>query len=422
MDLSEGDKKKYEPVKTKFDEHFSRGRNVIYERAKFNSRRQQDGETVDQFVTALHTLAENCSYGQLHEEMIRDQLLVGLRDMQVSMKLQLDPELTLKRAVTAACQSEAVKHQQSVVRGPDQSPNVDRVIYKKKSQPRKSTHPHPPPVVSPKQQSLQKDTCTRCGKSPLHSRQQCPAREAIFRKCSKKGHYQSVCRSKEVNTIELDCSTLDSDNNFLGAVETNTADKPTWSVTVSINSIDVNFKIDTGADVTVIPKSVFKKLNGVELQPCCRSLSGPCQHNLEVCGKFTGVMQYNKIVVEQEVFVIRELHRALIGLPAIEALELVHRVSSITSDIPAKFPELFQGLGSLPGEYTIRLRDNAKPFTITTPRRVALPLLPRVKAELEKMEKTGVISRVDVPTEWCTAMVVVPKPDGRIRICVDLLN
>ena len=36
------------------------------------------------------------------------------------------------------------------------------------------------------------------------------------------------------------------------------------------------------------------------------------------------------------------------------------------------------------------------------------------------MEKTGVISRVDVPTEWCTAMVVVPKPDGRICICVDL--
>ena len=36
------------------------------------------------------------------------------------------------------------------------------------------------------------------------------------------------------------------------------------------------------------------------------------------------------------------------------------------------------------------------------------------------MDKTGVISRVDVPTEWCTAMVVVPKLDGRIHICVDL--
>ena len=36
------------------------------------------------------------------------------------------------------------------------------------------------------------------------------------------------------------------------------------------------------------------------------------------------------------------------------------------------------------------------------------------------MEQIGVISRVDVPTQWCTKMVVVPKTDRKIRICVDL--
>jgi len=64
MDLSDN-KKRNDPVKTKLDEHFARGRNVIYELAKFNSCRQQDGETVNQFVIALYTLAENCSYGAL---------------------------------------------------------------------------------------------------------------------------------------------------------------------------------------------------------------------------------------------------------------------------------------------------------------------------------------------------------------------
>ena len=102
-------------------------------------------------------------------------------------------------------------------------------------------------------------------------------------------------------------------------------------------------------------------------------MSGPCQNDIEVCG--------------QEVFVIRDLHKALIGLSAIEALGLVHRVSNIASDIPAKFPELFEALGSLPGEYRICLSDNAKLFAITTPRRVALSLLPKVRTKLERMEK-----------------------------------
>ena len=36
------------------------------------------------------------------------------------------------------------------------------------------------------------------------------------------------------------------------------------------------------------------------------------------------------------------------------------------------------------------------------------------------MEKLGVISHVEEPTPWCAGMVVVPKPSGSIRICVDL--
>ena len=72
------------------------------------------------------------------------------------------------------------------------------------------------------------------------------------------------------------------------------------------------------------------------------------------------------------------------------------------------------------GAYHIRLRDDATPYALTVPRRVAIPLMPKVKSELERMEKIGVIIRVDTPTDWCAGIVVVPKPDGRIRICVDL--
>ena len=36
------------------------------------------------------------------------------------------------------------------------------------------------------------------------------------------------------------------------------------------------------------------------------------------------------------------------------------------------------------------------------------------------MLEMGVIKRVDEPTDWCAPMVVVPKPSGEVRICVDL--
>ena len=98
--LSEDDQKKYETVYKIFGDHFIARRNVMYERAKFNQRKQQQSEMVDTFITSLYKLAENCAYNALKEEMIRDRLLVGLQDTRLSKKLQLDANLTLAKAIT----------------------------------------------------------------------------------------------------------------------------------------------------------------------------------------------------------------------------------------------------------------------------------------------------------------------------------
>ena len=108
-DLHDLQMKVYDKVKAKFDSHFVKRRNLIYERAKFNQRRQEEGESVDAFVTSLYCLAEHCGYGSLHSEMIRDRIVVGLQDASLSERLQMDPELTLDKAIFTARQSEAVK-------------------------------------------------------------------------------------------------------------------------------------------------------------------------------------------------------------------------------------------------------------------------------------------------------------------------
>ena len=54
----------------------------------------------------------------VHDEMIRYQIIVGLRDLNLSERLQTYPELNLNiKAIMMARQTEAVREQQAVVRG-----------------------------------------------------------------------------------------------------------------------------------------------------------------------------------------------------------------------------------------------------------------------------------------------------------------
>ena len=69
---SEEDAKKYGVVKERFERHFIKRQNVVFERACFNNRRQQEGESIDDFITDLFRLAEHCSYGTLHDELVRN--------------------------------------------------------------------------------------------------------------------------------------------------------------------------------------------------------------------------------------------------------------------------------------------------------------------------------------------------------------
>ena len=206
---------------------------------------------------------------------------------------------------------------------------------------------------------------------------------------------------------------------YLDVVQTETGS--VWYSSVQLEGRSIRFKLDTGAEVTAIPEAVYRDLPSIDLQKSTRLIRGPANQELKVLGQFTGQLAHEGNVISQPIFVIKNLKNSLLGLPAISGLHLLHRSQTMgLCEIQEQFKGVFEGLGTMGEEYTIQLKDGAKPHALHTPRRVPIPLQQKVKEELDRMQELGVISKVDQPSPWCAGMVAVPKQSGQVRICVDL--
>ena len=88
----------------------------MYHKSKSFTREQRfinevrEGESVDEYVRSLFELSEHAQFAE-KEETIRDRLVLGLQDQELSQKLQLESDLTLAKAVKIARQHELVKTQ-----------------------------------------------------------------------------------------------------------------------------------------------------------------------------------------------------------------------------------------------------------------------------------------------------------------------
>ena len=127
-DISAADSTKYQNVIDTFDAFFQVRKNIIFERARFNQRSQEEGKSAEQFITSLYSLADNCNYGDLKDDLIRDRIVVRIRDKALSERLQLDPDLTLEKAKKIVHQREAVQEPQEILKtSPKEEKLVDSV-------------------------------------------------------------------------------------------------------------------------------------------------------------------------------------------------------------------------------------------------------------------------------------------------------
>ncbi|KAL1442198.1 hypothetical protein MTO96_007876, partial [Rhipicephalus appendiculatus] len=285
--LSEENSKKFDAVVEQFDKYFIPRRNVTFERARFNTRVQQDGESAEDFVTALHTLSKDSGFGALREEFVRDRLVVGIKDKQLSARLQLDADLTLQKALDSVHQIETVRQQQAELH--QEVPSVNRVASGIQDAQGQTLLPAPP-----------------------------------------------------------------------------------------------------------------------------RQQYGPDGKLLLAAGVAQLDLIYRNRATTQDVYVLDQICTPLLGKPAIKKIQMLTFVNAVADKVNHKeeFPTVFQGLGKLLKEHKVQLQPGAKPLALSSPRRMPIPLYEKTKLVLQRMQKLGVISPVDEPTEWCAPMVVVPKPSG----------
>jgi len=226
----------------KFNVYFGGKVNVIYERAKFNQRSQKAGESASDFITDLYSMAEKCNYGELKEELIRDRIIVGISNVQLSAAMQMDATIDLTKVRERVLQAEDVGKQLPVLRNGHGDAAQAQVNFVRKGGKKSSSKPKSHPNVSvpnqekPKKpnpgqsnpgQSKQPRPCKKCGRTPSHPYSQCPAKDSVCSRCNFKGHWGVTCRTNlaevtlenqphaEEVTYYLECVTAEPRGNSL---------------------------------------------------------------------------------------------------------------------------------------------------------------------------------------------------------------
>lgn len=316
-------------------------------------------------------MSEHCDFGMTRDEHIRDRIVVGILDKELSRKLQLMADLTLAQTIQTVRQSEEVAlqvHQQG-----EAYASVQEIRGKVADRGKSKWRP------KRKENGEKGDPkCGRCGKLKHKDSEMCPAKNSTCNKCGKVGHWERKCHTKVVREVTED---TEETHYFLGAVTNTRENDEQWTVQFAIGTTPVIFKIDTGADANVMGVETFNKLvPEKKLEPSNVTLCSP-GGQLDCLGMFEASTEYKGKPYSFPVYVISGKNaNSLLSRGMAMKMGLVKRVEEVH--------KAFGEHGTLKTDpVRIQLKDNAQPYTVHAARRVPLPLLQKVQEELKRMEE-----------------------------------
>ena len=256
------DKDSVDVILTKFKNYCEPRKNIVYEKFKFWSRNQEENESADQWTTELKRRAASCEFGTQTDAMVRDKIVFGVHNGKVKERLLREPDLDLKKALDICRAAEMSIQQMQEMASTDET--VHMVDYRKNRGPQREPATDPS-VPTRRQQSSQPANCEYCG--GRHGPRQCPAWGKTCNKCSKKNHYSNVCKSsnlRSVKTLQSEEASMNeqfaepSQSFFVGAItQKASSSKDKWQADLKICNTNVTFRLDTGAQVNVLPLFIF---------------------------------------------------------------------------------------------------------------------------------------------------------------------
>ena len=285
--------------------------------------------------------------------------------------------------------------------------------------------------------------CGRCGRGK-HSPAECKFMSATCHKCGKVGHIAPACRSKKnfkspqkaqwVDSSEPSTPTTASLEEPLYVINHHTS--PPYRVQLQVQGTPLTMAplVDTGAAVSLAPESaVAPFLTSSKLLPSTVVLKTYTRERIQVKGTLQvnveyGQQQYTNLPL----LVVAGSGPCLMGRDWLRVVRLDWRSIGKVSTVPTpvgvenqiaalqdKYQEVFSDtLGTImPFRAKLSVKPTAQP-KFFKPRSVPFALRERVESELDRLEQEGVLEKTHF-SEWAAPIVVVPKPDGRLRLCGD---
>ena len=166
--MSEEQRKQIPDILRAFENYCIGETNETYERYVFNSRNQQEGESVEKYIAELRRLAKSCNFDTLEDNLIRDRVVMGVRCDITRRKLLQEGKLTLQKATTIARAMEVTKGQMTrIKKGGEGTEELVHKVHKNVSQ---KKNPEKTAISAERPIFLKKNCVPHMGKLVMHVR------------------------------------------------------------------------------------------------------------------------------------------------------------------------------------------------------------------------------------------------------------